>query len=61
MEINRKSTTQQEHEGSAFVALPGLDLTDTLRIEEDGTIFYENCVILNRPELQMAEKLTCAY
>ena len=44
-----------EHEGSAFVAVPGLDLTEVLCVEEERVVGNDNCVAFLNRKLQIPE------
>jgi hypothetical protein len=46
---NARFATQAEQEGSAFVAVPGLDLAEVLCVQEERVVGNDNCVsFLNR-------------
>jgi hypothetical protein len=44
-----------EHGGSAFVAIPGVDLGEILCVQEERQVGNDNCVTFNRLKLQIPE------
>ena len=42
-------------EGSAFVAIPGVDLGEILCVQEERQVGNDNCVSFNRLKLQIPE------
>ena len=44
-----------EQEGSAFVAVPGLDLTEVLCVQEERVVGNDNCVSFLNRKLQIPE------
>jgi hypothetical protein len=42
-------------EGSAFVAIPGVDLREILCVQEERQVGNDNCVSFNRLKLQIPE------
>ena len=51
----RASPIEAEQEGSAFVAMPGVDLGEILCVQEDRSVGNDNCVAFNRLRLQIPE------
>ena len=52
---NARFAVAAEQEGSAFVAIPGVNLNEILCIQEDRTVGHDNCVSFNRLKLQIPE------
>jgi hypothetical protein len=52
---NRRFAVRAEQEGSAFVAIPGVDLGEILCIQEERQVGNDNCVIFHRAKLQIPE------
>ena len=52
---NARFTVKAEQEGSAFVAVPGLDLTEVLCVEEERVVGNDNCVAFLNRKLQIPE------
>jgi transposase len=52
---NTRFAVAAEQEGSAFVAIPGVNLNEILCIQEDRTVGHDNCVCFNRLKLQIPE------
>jgi transposase len=52
---NARFAVTAEQEGSAFVAIPGVDLGEILCIQEDRQVGNDNCVTFNRLKLQIPE------
>ena len=52
---NARFAVAAEQQGSAFVAIPGVDLNEILCIQEDRTVGHDNCVSFNRLKLQIPE------
>jgi transposase len=52
---NARFTVKAEQDGSAFVAIPGIDLGEILCIQEDRQVGNDNCVAFNRLKLQIPE------
>jgi transposase len=52
---NAHFTVKTEQEGSAFVAVPGVDLNEILCIQEERQVGQDNCVSFNRLKLQIPE------
>ena len=50
---NGRFAVAAEQEGSAFVAIPGVDLGEILCIQEDRQVGNDNCVSFNRLKLQI--------
>jgi len=50
---NGRFAVVAEQEGSAFVAIPGVDLGEILCIQEDRQVGNDNCVSFNRLKLQI--------
>lgn len=51
---NARFAVKAEQEGSAFVAVPGLDLTEVLCVQEDRVVGNDNCVSFLNRRLQIA-------
>jgi transposase len=52
---NRRFAVRAEQDGSAFVAIPGVDLGEILCIQEERQVGNDNCVIFHRAKLQIPE------
>ena len=52
---NARFTVAAEQQGSAFVAIPGVDLNEILCVQEDRQVGNDNCVSFNRLKLQIPE------
>ncbi|MER9338912.1 NAD(P)H-dependent oxidoreductase [Mesorhizobium sp. M0293] len=52
---NKRFAVKPEQEGSAFVAIPGVDLGEILCIQEERQVGNDNCVSFNRLKLQIPE------
>ena len=52
---NARFAVQAGQEGCAFVAIPGVDLSELLCIQEDRQVGNDNCVPFNRLKLQIPE------
>ena len=52
---NARFAVEAAHEGSAFVAIQGVDLAEILCIQEDRQVGNDNCVSFNRLKLQIPE------
>ena len=52
---NARFATTAEQEGSAFVAVPGLDLAEVLCVEEERVVGNDNCVSFLNRKLQIPE------
>jgi transposase len=52
---NARFAIAPEQEGSAFVAVAGLDLAEILCVQEDRCVGNDNCVSFNRLKLQIPE------
>ena len=52
---NQRFTVGQAQEGSGFVAIPGIDLSEILCIQEERKVGHDNCVSFNRLKLQIPE------
>jgi transposase len=50
---NVRFAVKAEQEGSAFVAIPGVDLTEILCVQEDREVGKDNTVAFNRLRLQI--------
>lgn len=50
---NARFVVTAEHEGSAFVAIPGIDLTEILCIQEDRQVDRDNTVVYRKLKLQI--------
>ena len=52
---NARFAVAAEQQGSAFVAIPGVDLNEILCIQEERQVGQDNCVSFNRLKLQIPE------
>lgn len=52
---NARFATAAEQPGTAFVAIPGVDLDEILCIQEERQVRNDNCVSFNRLKLQIPE------
>ena len=52
---NARFAVQAEQEGSAFVAVPALDLTEVLCVQEERVVGNDNCVAFLNRRLQIPE------
>jgi transposase len=52
---NARFATRPREPGSAFVAIPGVDLAETLCVQEERQVGNDNCVSFNRRKLQIPE------
>ena len=52
---NARFAVKAEQEGSAFVAIPGVDLNEILCVQEERQVGQDNCVSFNRLKLQIPE------
>jgi len=52
---NGRFAVKAEQEGSAFVAIPGVDLGEILCIQEERQVGNDNCVTFHRAKLQIPE------
>lgn len=52
---NARFARKPEQEGSAFVAIPGVDLREILCIQAERKVGNDNCVSFNRLKLQIPE------
>ena len=52
---NARFAVKAEQEGSAFVAIPGVDLNEILCVQEERQVGHDNCVSFNRLKLQIPE------
>ncbi len=50
---NGRFAIEAEQKGSAFVAIPGVDLGEILCVQEDRHVGNDNCVTFNRLKLQI--------
>ena len=50
---NKRFAVKAEQDGTAFVAIPGIDLGEILCIQEDRQVGNDNCVSFNRLKLQI--------
>ena len=50
---NAQFAVKAEHEGSAFVAIPGVDLNEILCVQEDRQVDKDNTVVFARLRLQI--------
>ena len=50
---NARFAVKAEQEGSAFVAIPGVDLNEILCVQEERQVGNDNCVSFNRLKLQI--------
>lgn len=54
-DYNTRFARPAEQEGSAFVAVPGVDLGEILCVQEERKVGNDNCVSFNRLKLQIPE------
>jgi len=54
-DYNTRFARQAEQEGSAFVAIPGVELGEILCVQEERKVGNDNCVSFNRLKLQIPE------
>lgn len=52
---NARFAVKAEQDGSAFVAIPGIDLNEILCVQEERQVGQDNCVSFNRLKLQIPE------
>jgi transposase len=52
-DYNKRFAITAEQEGSAFVAIPGIDLGEILCVQEERQVGNDNCVSFNRLKLQI--------
>ena len=52
---NARFAVKPSQEGSAFVAIPGVDLREILCVQEERQVGNDNCVSFNRLKLQIPE------
>jgi len=52
---NARFSVKPSQEGSAFVAIPGVDLREILCVQEERQVGNDNCVSFNRLKLQIPE------
>jgi hypothetical protein len=52
---NARFAIQPEQDGSAFVAIPGIDLGEILCVQEQRKVGHDNTVVFNRLRLQIPE------
>jgi hypothetical protein len=52
---NARFATKAEQEGSAFVAVPGLDLAEVLCVQDERVVGNDNCVSFLNRKLQIPE------
>ena len=52
---NTQFAVKAEQEGTAFVAIPGVDLAEILCIQEKHTVGNDDCISFNRLKLQIPE------
>ena len=52
---NARFAVTAEQEGSAFVAIPSVDLNEILCVQEERQVGHDNCVSFNRLKLQIPE------
>jgi transposase len=50
---NMRFAVKAEQEGSAFVAIPGVDLMEILCVQEERQVGNDNCVLFKRMKLQI--------
>ena len=50
---NARFAIKAEQEGTAFVAIPGIDLGEILCVQEERQVGNDNCVAFNRLKLQI--------
>jgi transposase len=58
---NVRFAVAAEQEGSAFVAIPGVDLNEILCVQEERQVGHDNCVSFNRLKLQIPESRLRAH
>lgn len=58
---NARFAVAAEQEGSAFVAIPGIDLNEILCVQEERQVGHDNCVSFNRLKLQIPESRLRAH
>ncbi len=58
---NARFAVAAEQEGSAFVAIPGVDLNEILCVQEERQVGHDNCVSFNRLKLQIPESRLRAH
>jgi transposase len=54
-DYNRRFARKAELDGSAFVAIPGVDLREILCVQAERTVGNDNCVSFNKLKLQIPE------
>ena len=54
-DYNKRFAREAEQGGSAFVAIPGVDLGEILCVQEERKVGNDNCVSYNRLKLQIPE------
>jgi transposase len=54
-DYNRRFAREAELEGTAFVAIPGVNLDEILCVQEERRVGNDNCVSYNRLKLQIPE------
>jgi transposase len=54
-DYNNRFARKAEQEGTAFVAIPGVDLTEILCLQEERKVGNDNCVSFNTLKLQIPE------
>jgi len=54
-EYNARFAVAAAQEGTAFVAIPGVDLAEILCVQEERQVGNDNCVSFNRLKLQIPE------
>jgi transposase len=52
---NAQFALEPEQQGSAFVAIPGVDLAEILCLQEERQVGNDNCVTFNRLKLQIPQ------
>ena len=52
---NARFAVKAEQDGSAFVAIPGVDLGEILCVQEERQVGNDNCVTFHRAKLQIPE------
>jgi transposase len=52
---NAQFSVKPQQQGSAFVAIPGVDLTEILCVQEERQVGNDNCVSFKRLKLQIPE------
>jgi transposase len=55
LDYNNRFARKAEQEGTAFVAIPGVDLTEILCLQEERKVGNDNCVSFNTLKLQIPE------